>query len=224
MRVRRFPKKKGVSNGRVEMIKNIIFDVGEVLLGYRWQYVFEQAGLSYQEGNRIGQALFADELWEILDLGNMSHAEVREAYQKKFPEDAKAIGFFFDHADLMQIERPKVWEKVRELKEKGYGIYLLSNYSKVLFETHTKGASFLEIIDGAVISYQVHVTKPDQRIYQILMQKYDLKPEECLFFDDREENTRAAEAQGIRTVTVQSENHLLGEIKRLLVEDDEYNI
>ncbi|MGN0291233.1 MAG: HAD family phosphatase, partial [Lachnospiraceae bacterium] len=71
------------------MIKNIIFDVGEVLLGYRWQYVFEQAGLSNEEANRIGQALFADELWEMLDLGNMSHEEVKRAYQKKFPKEAK---------------------------------------------------------------------------------------------------------------------------------------
>ena len=218
------PKYEGVSNGKVKMIKNIIFDVGEVLLGYHWQYVFEQAGLSYEEGNRIGQALFADELWETLDLGNMSHAEVKEAYQKKFPKDADAIGFFFDRADLMQIERPEVWERVGRLKEKGYGIYLLSNYSEVLFQTHTRGASFLEVIDGAVISYQVHVTKPDQRIYQILMQKYELKPKECLFFDDRKENTRAAEALGIQAVTVQSEEHLLGELDGLLVEDDEYNI
>lgn len=198
------------------MIKNIIFDVGEVLLGYRWQYVFEQAGLSSEEGNRIGQALFADELWEILDLGNMSHEEVKKAYQEKFSKDADAIGFFFDHADLMQIERPDVWERVTRLKEKGYGIYLLSNYSEVLFHTHTKGAAFWEAVDGEVISYQVHVTKPDKRIYQILMQKYDLNAEECLFFDDRKENTKAAEELGIKTVTVQSKEHVLREIDGLL--------
>lgn len=188
-------------------------------MGYRWQYVFEQAGLSTEEGNRIGQALFADELWEILDLGNMNHEEVKKAYQKKFPEDAKAIGFFFDRADLMQIERPEVWERVNRLKEKGYGIYLLSNYSEVLFRTHTKGASFLDAIDGAVISYQVHAAKPDARIYQILMQKYDLKAKECLFFDDRKENTKAAEELGIKAVTVQSEEHILRELDCLLVEN-----
>lgn len=200
------------------MIKNIIFDVGEVLLGYRWQYVFEQAGLSNEEANRIGQALFADELWEMLDLGNMSHEEVKKAYQKKFPKDAKAIDFFFNHADLMQIERPTVWERISRLKEKGYGIYLLSNYSEVLFQTHTKGASFLDVIDGAVISYQVHVTKPNPQIYRILMEKYDLKAEECLFFDDRKENTKAAEELGIKAVTVQSEEHILKELDCLLAE------
>lgn len=201
------------------MIKNIIFDVGEVLLGYRWQYVFEQAGLSNEEANRIGQALFADELWEMLDLGNMSHEEVKKAYQKKFPKDAKAIDFFFNHADLMQIERPTVWERISRLKEKGYGIYLLSNYSEVLFQTHTKGASFLDVIDGAVISYQVHVTKPNPQIYRILMEKYDLKAEECLFFDDRKENTKAAEELGIKAVTVQSEEHILKELDALFEED-----
>lgn len=206
------------------MRKNIIFDVGEVLLGYHWQYVFEQAGLSYEEGNRIGQALFADKLWETLDLGTMNHAEVKEAYQRKFPKDGEAIGFFFDHAELMHIPRPDVWERVQRLKEKGYGIYLLSNYSEVLFHTHTRGASFLEAIDGAVISYQVHVTKPDHRIYQILMEKYGLKAGECLFFDDRKENTKAAEELGMKAVTVQSKEQLLEELDGLLAGKEAYTI
>lgn len=118
----------------------------------------------------------------------------------------------------MQIERPTVWERISRLKEKGYGIYLLSNYSEVLFQTHTKGASFLDVIDGAAISYQVHVTKPNPKIYRILMEKYDLKAEECLFFDDRKENTKAAEELGIKAVTVQSEEHILKELDCLLAE------
>ena len=94
------------------------------------------------------------------------------------------------------------------LKEKGYKIYLLSNYSEELFHVHTKGAKFLDVLDGEVVSYQVHALKPDREIYEILLEKYSLKAEECLFFDDRMDNVEGAKKVGIQAIQVTSREML----------------
>ncbi len=187
------------------MIRNLIFDVGDVLLEYRWQEMFRDYGIPPEEGRRIGREIFDTEIWSRgLDAGLLSTQEAIDEYEKLFPEDIEEIGWFLHHGEDMVVPRPEVWDKVRSLKEKGYRIYLLSNYSEELFQAHTQGAAFLDVLDGGVVSYQVHVTKPDSRIYQILMEKYGLRPEECVFFDDRPENVKGAQAQGICALQVTS--------------------
>ena len=116
----------------------------------------------------------------------------------------------------MHIPRPDVWERVHALKQKGYRIYLLSNYSKDFFEVHTKGASFMDDIDGKVVSYEIHEMKPDKIIYEHLLGKYDLKPEESVFFDDRPENTETAEELGIKSYTITSKEYLLSVLDEYL--------
>ena len=104
------------------------------------------------------------------------------------------------------------------LKDKGYKIYLLSNYSDYLFNRHTEGKAFLDYIDGKVVSYEVHYTKPQKEIYEILLSKYNLKPEESLFFDDREENVQTAVSLGISGCVVKSREHINKELEKLINE------
>ena len=137
-------------------------------------------------------------------------------YELKYPDEAVVIRWFIEHGELMQVKRYDVWDKVHTLKQAGYKIYLLSNYSKDLFEKHTKDAVFLNDIDGMVVSYQIHKIKPDPDIYRYLLQKYSLKAEECIFFDDRNDNTVAAQKLGIQAVTVESKDVLMKNIDMLL--------
>lgn len=190
-------------------IKNLIFDVGNVLLDYRWNQMLLDYGLSEEEAAVAGPLFFEHELWKELDLGNLSIEEVIVLYEKALPRYAGLIRWFLTHLELMPLPRYDVWEKVHVLKEKGYRIYLLSNYNDDFFRIHTKGASFLEDIDGKVVSYEIHKIKPNPEIYEYLLEKYDLNPAECVFFDDREENTRTAETLGIRSYTITSKEYLL---------------
>ena len=197
------------------MIKNIIFDVGDVLIGYRWKEMLLDHGIPDEIAQRIGENIFSDSIWKKFDSGLVSIEELQEHYIRLYPEDEEHIRYFLNSGELMHVERPRVWERVHALKEKGYHIYLLSNYSQVLFEKHTNGASFLQDLDGGIISYQVHIVKPDPAIYQTLLQKYDLNPSECIFYDDRKENTDAAKECGIEAVTVLSEQFLLDRLSLL---------
>lgn len=196
--------------------KNLIFDVGNVLLEYRWNQMLLDYGLSKEEAEVAGPLFFEHELWKELDLGNLSVEEVICAYGKALPQYAELIRWFLTHLELMPIPRKDVWKKVRLLKQKGYRIYLLSNYNGDFFRIHTKDADFIEDIDGKVVSYEIHKIKPDPAIYEYLLEKYDLKPEESVFFDDREENTQAAEKLGIQSYTISSKEYLLSVLDEFL--------
>ena len=198
------------------MINNIIFDVGDVLLEYRWKDMLKDYGLPDDEAYKVGNLMFNDNLWHEFDLANMTRDEIVGQYLKNYPDYAEVMQWFMTHGELMHVKREDVWEKAQKLKEKGYGIYILSNYSQELFEKHTKDAPFISLADGVVVSYQIHITKPDEKIYRYLLDKYNLKAEECIFFDDREENTEAARKLGIEAITVTSKEFLLDELDKLL--------
>ena len=191
------------------MIKNIIFDVGNVLLEYRWLGALCDTGIDEETGKVLGPQIFEiDGLWTAFDAGDISLEDLIEEYGKRFPQYKKYIAEFITKAERMVITRPEVWEKVHILKEKGYGIYLLSNYSDYLFNIHTKGADFLNDLSGRIVSYEVHEVKPYPAIYNILLEKYNLDASECIFLDDRPENIEAGEQLGIKGVIIESREHI----------------
>lgn len=195
------------------MIKNLVFDVGEVLLEYRWKDMLMDYGMTEEKALFLGNTMFNDPLWEELDLADRSWEEIIVDYIRKYPDYEREITWFMTHGEYMHVQRTDVWEKVHELKEKGYRIYILSNYSEELFRKHTEGAGFIKDADGIVVSYQIHRKKPDAEIYQHLLNKYGLVPEESIFFDDRAENTEGARKAGMKAVTVTSKEQLLRELE-----------
>ncbi len=196
--------------------KNIVFDIGNVLIEYRWRDMLRDYGMAEERIEHFAKNVFMDPLWEEFDLGNMPFEHIISAYIKKYPDWEKDIDWFLHHTELMHVIRHNVGGLLRKLKEAGYNLYLLSNYNRVLLENHTKGAEFKAHVDGGVISYEVHVIKPDPAIYQHLFKKYNLKPEECLFFDDRQVNVDGAKACGMDAVLISSEKQLIGELQWLL--------
>lgn len=202
----------------MEQIKNIIFDVGDVLLSYRWKYMLMDYGLSEEEAVRIGTEMFDDPegLWGLLDLGTVPQQEIIEHYCRKYPADEKVIRWFIGHGEYMPVARPAVWELVHKLKMHGYGVYLLSNYSEELFKKHTEYADFMNDIDGLIVSYMVHKAKPDPAIYAALCEKYELNPSECLFFDDRLENVQAAISYGMQAKRVLSKEGLVEDLEKIV--------
>ena len=202
------------------MIQNLIFDVVDVLLEYRWfEMLTRDYGISVAEARRIGGEMFDNEIWvQGMDGGRLSLDEAVHEYEKKYPDDVDVIGWFLKNGEQMAIKRPEVWDKIAALKDKGYSIYILSNYSEELFRMHTKGALFLDLLDGGIVSYQVHALKPEPEIYQILLDKYGLQAEECLFFDDRADNVESARALGIQAVQVTSREMLNETLDKMLTE------
>lgn len=201
-------------------IKNVIFDVGDVLIEYRWKQMLMDYGLSEEEAIRVGGELFEnpEQLWSEFDKGLYTQEEIICAYEKRYPRDAKAIRYFISHGEYMHVPRPKIWELLHQLKEAGAKVYLLSNYPEELFHKHLQYADFMNDIDGKMVSYMIKKAKPDEAIYYALCDNYGLKMEECIFFDDREENIATAKRLGMSGKKVTSKEMLQEELIKLIDE------
>ncbi len=187
-------------------VKNIVFDMGNVLIGFRWKDMLEnERGLDPDRALAVARAVFKSELWEQYDLGDLSTREMKERFMITEPELYNDIEWFLDHAERMGVDRPETWRLVNRLKEKGYRLYVLSNYSEELYRLHAKRAEEALRLDGILVSYQVHLVKPDIRIYEALLKRYGLKASECVFMDDMRANVEAAERVGMRGELVKSE-------------------
>lgn len=197
-------------------IKNLIFDVGGILIGYRWEDMFKDHGTDVEIAQRIGHGIFDSDDWDRFDSGLIDSDVLLENFCRENPDLKDDATWFFHNAILMRVLRPRVYEELVRLKEKGYKLYILSNYSEELFELHTSDLPFRKLMDGEMVSYMVNVTKPKSGIYEAIRDRFNLRPEESVFFDDRIENVSAAEEFGFMGCHIkdQSEELLLSILSR----------
>jgi len=194
-----------------DKIKNIVFDVGSILIGYRWQDMFADNGYDEKTATAVGKGFFESPNWQLYDAGIITTNELVDRFSKANPEYEAEARWFINNAIQMRVLRPEIWEEVKKLKDNGYKLYILSNYSKDLFELHTNDLPFRQWMDGEMVSYMVNVTKPDPKIYELTRDKFSIKPEESLFFDDRLENVDGAKEVGFNAIHIED-----GSVKLLL--------
>ena len=197
-------------------VKNVVFDAGNILIGYRWQEVLRDFGCDEETVMRVGREAFESPYWQIIDYGTDDLKWLTDRLATVYPGDAAEIRYFLGHPAEMAQPRPAVEARIPALKAAGYGIYVLSNYSEELFASHVACRPFMAQIDGLLLSAREHMLKPDDRIYRRFLEKFGLKGEECLFFDDRKENVAGAIRNGIPAICTPTEEDLLAEIDRLL--------
>lgn len=179
------------------MIKNIIFDVGKVLVEWEPETAMRKLGIEESVIEAVADATVRSVAWDACDRSVKSSAEILEDLVSSAPEYEKEIRLFWENIRLAVWQYDYVKEWMHVLKEQGYRLYILSNYGEWTYEHTQEALSFLKDVDGALFSFQVKQIKPEPEIYQSLLKKYDLVPEECLFMDDRAENIEAACAQGM---------------------------
>lgn len=179
------------------MYKNIIFDFGGVMVDFDPKsYLVELFGNADVE-DEVFALTFGSEEWGLLDAGLITR---REANQRML-ERAKAQGREFEVQgvldDWTHILRPRrrMQTLVEKLKAHGYCVYYLSNIPEDILALLTE-RDFEGLFDGGIASCEVKVNKPDPRIYQALLDKYQLKADECFFIDDRADNLKAASDLG----------------------------
>ncbi len=202
------------------MIRNIIFDIGMVLVDFRPAGCLEDMGYSKEDARAILDATIDSGLWVELDRGAVPEQEIIAQMKKKVPaglEDA-FDRFFEDGKENFVRVFPESAEWLADCKRQGLNVYILSNYPVSYFESHKKKFDFLEYADGQVVSAYVKMIKPDEEIYRYLLDQYGLKAEECIFVDDRGENIEGAEKVGIHGVLFTSREQAKKEIAELMAE------
>lgn len=198
------------------MIKNIVFDLGNVLISFQPSEYFDKKNYPQNIKETILADIFASREWLLLDNGDISIQEAIDSISLKSTLNRDEIIHIFNlRSDLIF----PIGENVKvlpELKKQGYSLYFLSNFPMDIFEEVKAGYYFFKYFDGGVISADAKVSKPDHRIYNILLERYSLKPEECLFIDDLEVNVKAAEETGMKGLITFGLIGISEEIKKIL--------
>ena len=197
------------------MIKTIIFDIGNVLTEFCWSKYFEVFGYSEEIMKRLAAATVLSDDWKQYDLGNLGDEEVLDLFIANDPSIEKELRESLRNVDgiLEQCDYAIPW--IEELKEKGYKVLYLSNFSEKVLRDCDRIMGFLPHMDGGILSCRVHLIKPDSAIYRLLLEKYDLLAEECVFLDDTAENIKAAEALGIHGIVFENQAQAREELKKL---------
>lgn len=182
------------------MIKNIVFDVGNVLIKFEPDKMLAAYGLSEEEISAALEKVFFSREWRECDRGIGWHDEILppclEGLTPRCKEAVKDICFprDFELRHMPQVEGMP--ELLASLKAQGYKLYILSNFS-FGFHTFAPHVKAFEYCDGLFASCDYMLLKPEREIYEKFFEVFSLKPEECVFIDDTPANIEGSRAAGM---------------------------
>lgn len=197
------------------MIKNIIFDAGNVLVEIRWEEVMRELGFEGDILKRVSAATVRSDTWKEYDRSACSDEELIASLVAKDPELEREIRLFMEHESEAIVGFSYAKEWVKSFKDNGYNCYILSNYSRTTHEKTRDERGYEEYIDGGIYSWQVQVVKPEPEIYQRLLSRYGLIPEECVFLDDNLLNVETARRLGIHAIHFTTKEEAELELRKL---------
>lgn len=197
------------------VVKNIIFDIGNVLVAFGYEAYFKKFGIEGDMLKRIIRATVGNEAWNEIDRGVLTEEDVLNEFIKFDPEIEKELRMVYEDFNglLVQFDYTRDW--IRELKAAGYKVFCLSNMSTKALRECAEVFDFISDLDGHVYSCDVKLCKPDREIYELIMEKYSLVPEETVFVDDLAVNVDAAKACGMKGIVFQNKEKATEELKLL---------
>lgn len=179
------------------MIRNIVFDMGNVLVTFDPDSIARHFIPDPQDAQTVSQALFGGPGWVRLDAGAAREEEVLAQACAQLPsrlhQPCRTVLECW-HQQLPVI--PGSLELAQRLKGAGLGLYLCSNASD-RFQAYQHTIPALSLMDGLVVSAFERCLKPHPQIYRTLFQRFSLHPQECYFIDDRQDNLQGARALGM---------------------------
>lgn len=183
----------------MEQLKNIVFDFGGVLIDWNPVYLYRNVFETEEEMNYFLENICRYD-WNILQDAGRPLAEGTRLLQEKHPGYRDQIALYYGRWEEMLggiIEENT--RLIKPLKQK-YNVYGLTNWSAETIPLAMKRYDFFADLDGMVVSGEEKIVKPDQALYRILLERYDLKAEESLFIDDNAANIETARQMGFQVV------------------------
>lgn len=200
-----------------EMIKNIIFDLGNVLISYEPESFIEKY-VKEKNREKFYEVVFKSKEWLALDRGTLEYDEAFEIFSQKLPDEIESLRRLLKN-NIQDVLFPLETNLnlLEELKKK-YNLYILSNFHRESFLEIAKKCNFSNYFKGGVISYEIKLLKPEKEIYESILKKYNLIPEETLFIDDTQANVEAAQKMGIKIIHLREKNKLKEELLKKEIE------
>lgn len=197
------------------MIDTIVFDIGNVLLDFDYMKQFHRL-FDEETANAIADVTVRKlENWIELDRGVLSYEEAVNRMIQDAPRLAKeiplAVQELYSHVEAYGYATQ--W--VKSLKDKGYRLYVLSNYGEKPFAESKKNMPFLQYMDGLLISYEIRDVKPSAAIYRALCDKFQIDPGKAVFIDDSPVNIAGAKDFGMHTIHFTGYADAIAQLKAL---------
>ena len=196
-------------------IKNIIFDLGNVLVGFDPVRSIGELGFSEEAIEVFKEKIFSG-LWESFDKRQEEEVYIRNLFKSIVPGYEAEVDKIWDNVDVLIPMLDYSTEWVKSLKERGYRIYILSNFGNCSFANASPTYDFLPYTDGRLISYEILHLKPEPEMYETLIARYDLDPAACVFIDDRADNIEAAEKFGITGIVFENYEQAKADLEKVL--------
>ncbi|MBO8140460.1 MAG: HAD family phosphatase [Thermosipho sp. (in: Bacteria)] len=197
------------------MIKNIVFDLGRVLLNWD-PYSYMIKHFEKEVAEFLKKHVFETEDWQMMDKGEITEEELWQDKLDKYPDYKDYILHMKNKVLDLLVPIEQNVSLIPLLKEKGYKLFVLSNFSKNTFQKVFEKYDFFKYFDGMVISSHVREIKPYEKIYQILIKKYKVKPGESLYIDDKIENIETGKKLGFKTIHLEMPLKLEEKLKKYI--------
>ena len=198
-------------------MKNLVFDMGNVLIEWNSEKILQAITDDRKLQNLLRKEVFETGLWVQTDEGVKTREEMIEIVTAKIGEEyrneiTQLSRYWYKYVDVYT----KVQDRIIELSKNGYNIYILSNTAYTFYDLVKEGyLPAASIAKGIVLSCEEKVLKPNEKIYNILLERYILDPHDAMFFDDLSENIWGAARCGINGFVVENERELLTYLDKL---------
>lgn len=194
-----------------------MFDMGNVLIEWNSEKILQAITDDIKLQNLLRKEVFETSLWVQTDEGVKTREEMMEIVTTKIGEEyrnelTQLSRYWYKYVDVYT----KVQDRIIELSKNGYNIYILSNTAYTFYDLVKEGyLPAASIAKGIVLSCEEKVLKPNEKIYNILLERYNLDPHDTMFFDDLSENIWGAARCGINGFVVENERELLTYLDKL---------
>lgn len=195
------------------MIKNIIFDLGNVILDFQPK-IYVRSKIDEEKVEEIYKCIFQSDEWPMLDRGTICEEDAKGNIINRNTESEELINKVFENwYDILTPIESSV-NTLKKLKQKGYKIYYLSNFHLAAFEYINNKYDLFKLFEGGVVSYKEKLLKPEKEIYEKILYRYSLEPGETLFIDDMEQNIEAAIKLGLKGIVLKEPRKLEDELQK----------
>ena len=182
------------------MIRNIVFDLGNVLLSWKPGEFLLQSGYDEETAGLILSTVFRSQAWFSLDNGDITEEEAIDIIASKSSLKRDQIKSLFNLCTQIIFPLHNNTKLLPELRKQGFKLYYLSNYPLDFFNETKKRYDFFKYFEGGIISAEVNKSKPDPDIYRIFLERFSLDPFTCLYIDDIDSNVKSAELFGMKVI------------------------
>ena len=198
------------------MIKNLIFDFGKVLVDYDYMLVLDQVFSTHEQSVDFYNHLMAEGWNKRLDREDKPFDAIIGDMAEAMPQYADEIRQFGNrYTEFVIGEIDGMRTLLEQLKQEGYRLFGLTNWCSKVHVT-MKQYPIFELLEGRLVSSEEHLIKPERAIYERMCEKFALKPEECVFADDRMDNIEAARAYGMQGIVFRNAHQYEADLRRIL--------